>query len=119
VATVIPSLGDITLGVGQTELLKATTHDSSGSFHEYINGFKDSDEISVKVIYDPSNVVHEYLRAAHGGTAEVFTLVLPDAGAATFVFSALVRGFSVDAPVEGILEATYVLKPTGAVTFTA
>lgn len=117
--TDIPALRDISLGVGQADLLDATTHDSSGSFREFINGFKDSDEATYTIVYDPANAVHEAIRAAHGGASVAFALVLPDAGNATFAFSALVRTFTVNAPVDGILEASFTLKPTGAITFTA
>ena len=119
VLTDIPALRDITLGVGQTDLLDATTHDSTGSFREFLNGFKDSDESTYTIVYDPANATHEFIRAAHGGAAVVFAMVLPDAGAATFTFSALVRSFTVNAPVDGVLEASFTLKPTGEVTFTA
>jgi predicted secreted protein len=119
VFTDIPNLGDITLSVGQTDLIPATTHDSANSFKEYLNGFKDSDEFTGVIKYDPANAVHEYIRAAHGGSAINMKLILPDVGNATFAFSALVRNFQVAAPVEGSLDANITFKPTGAITFTA
>lgn len=115
----IPAVGDFELDLGDTEEIDVTTHDSAGSFRETVNGFKAPAEISFPLVYDPANTHHEYLRANHGGTAVGFQVILPDAGAATFEFEAIIKGFRVSAPVDGRLEATVTVKPTGAITFTA
>lgn len=119
VATTIPAVGDFELDLGDAEEIDVTTHDSAGSYREFVNGFKNAAEISFPIVYDPANATHEYLRANHAGAAQTFQIVLPDAGAATFDFDALIKGFRVSAPVDGRLEATVTIKPTGDIVFTA
>lgn len=116
---VIPAVGDFELDLGDTEEIDVTTHDSAGSYRETVNGFKAPAEISFPIVYDPAEADHEYLRANHGGTAKAFKIILPDAGNAQFAFSAIIKGFRVSAPVDGRLEATVSVKPTGDITFTA
>lgn len=115
----VPATGDYEVDLGETEQIDVTTHDSAGSYREFINGFKNAAEIAFPIIYDPANVAHEYLRAAHGGAAINLRVTLPDAGNATFTFAALVTGFRVGVPVQGALGATVTVKPTGAITFAA
>jgi predicted secreted protein len=115
----VTALGDFTLNLGETEQIDVTTHDSAGSYREFLNGFKNASEFSPVLKYDPVATSHEYLRAAHGGTAKSFRVTLPDAGNAQFFFDGIVTGFEVSAPVDGALEATVTIKPTGEITFSA
>jgi predicted secreted protein len=114
----VVSVGDFELDLGDTEEIDVTTHDSSGSYRETVNGFKAPADISIPLTYQPEATSHAYLLAAHGGTAETFRVILPDAGAQTFEFDAIVKGFRVSAPVDGKLEATVTIKPTGDFTIT-
>ena len=116
---VIPAVGDFELDLGDTEEIDVTTHDSTGSFRETVNGFKAPSEISFPLVFDPANTHHLYLQTNHGATAVTFQVILPDDGAATYEFDAIIKGFRVSAPVDGRLEATVTVKPTGAISFSA
>jgi predicted secreted protein len=113
------NIGDFTLNLGDTEQIDVTTHDSAGSYREFLNGFKNAADFSVPLVYDPAAISHEYLRAAHGGTAKSFRVTLPDSGNAQFFFDGIVTGFEVGLPVDGALGSSVTIKPTGAITFTA
>ena len=117
--TAIPSLLDFELDLGETEEIDVTTHDSTGDTREFVNGFKNPADMTIPIVFDADDTVHQYLQAAHGGAAEDFVLTLPNTGAATYTFSALVKGFSIASPVDGRQEATMTLKPTGAIVFAA
>lgn len=114
----VAQIRTIGLGQGSTELIDVTTLDTSAS-REFVNGFKDSDEITLEIKYDPANSGHEYLRNAHGGSAIGFRVTLSDTGTATFTGSALVTGFSINLDTDGPIDATVTLKPTGTITFAA
>jgi predicted secreted protein len=114
----IPSVESFTFGQGQTELIDVTTLDSS-SYREFVNGFKDADEISAEIIYDPADTVHEYIRTNHGGTAKAMGVVLSDTGNATFTFNALITQVSFPVDKDGPIRMSVTFKPTGAISFTA
>lgn len=116
---VIPAVGDFELDLGDTEEIDVTTHDSAGSYRETVNGFIAPAEISFPLVYDPADTHHAFLLTNHGGSALTFQVILPDTGAGTFEFDAIIKGFRVSAPVDGRLEATVSIKPTGAIVFTA
>lgn len=119
VLTAVPYMGDLTLSLGETERIDVTTHDSAGNAREFLQTWQGEGQLSFGIKYDPANAVHEALRAAHGGAAIASSVVLPDAGAATFTFNANVTGFEITAGVDGALEASITMKTTGAVTFAA
>lgn len=115
----IPYVGDLNLANPQRERIDVTTHDSPGGFREYVDGLLGEGTLPVPLVYDPANAHHQYLQGkqATGGNVN-FKLILPDAGAMTIAFTALVTKFDVDASVPGKLAANCELKTTGAITFT-
>ena len=119
VLTAVPAMGDVTFTPGSVDRIDVTTHDSTGDTREFLQTWKGAGTLGFTVKYDPANTVHEFLRASHGAAAVVFSLVLPDTGAATWTFSAHVTGFEIGASVDGAIEATVSLETTGAITFAA
>ena len=119
VLTPVPNCGDISINLGSVDRIDVTTHDSAGSTREYLNTWLGEGEISTTLKYDPANATHEAIRAALNGAAVSWSVILPDAGAATFAFNAHVTAFSVSAAVDGSLDASVTIKTTGAITFTA
>lgn len=104
------------------EQIDVTTHDSAGSYREYVQSFKDSGEVTLNLVYDPADTTQ-------GNTTGLLSLF--NSGAKT----AMQIGFTQTSPVknlsfEGIvtgyewstadigsaLEATVTIKVTGAVT---
>lgn len=115
----VPNVGDISLNLGEADEIDVTTHDSPGGFREFIAGFKNAAEFTIPLVYDPALTTHAYLRTQMGGVAVPFRVGLPMVSAlARFNFSGLIRGFEVGAAVDGRLEATVTVKPTGDMTYT-
>lgn len=97
------------------DLIDVTSHDSSGGRKEYVNGLIDTDDLSIAIVYDSADTVHEALRAAAGGVAQHFRISLAN-GTTNDVhtFSALVMGFAINLDHDGAEMATITLKRTGA-----
>lgn len=94
-----------------------TTHDSTGGWEEHVGTILRSGEVSFEIEYDPVAATHAaLLTTMTSRTAAACTIVMPDAGATTFSFSAFVTGFEPGMPHDGALTASVTLKPTGAVT---
>ena len=120
--TTLDQLGDCTLELGERDaLINATTHDTSTGTHEFLDpGFKTPVSLSGEFLYDPANVVHEIVRAAHdAGTTLYFIITLPDTGAATFTFTARVQNLSLPIPVMGKLMINYSFEGLAGNTFSA
>ena len=120
--TAIVALGDSTLELGERDaLLDVTTHDSTTGVHEFLdNGFKSPASFNGEIIYDPADTVHEVIRAAHeAGTTLYLLAILPDTGAAQFVFAGRVRNLNLPLPVQGKLTLNVTFEGTAATTFTA
>lgn len=118
--TTIPQLAEVDINLGERELIEVTTHDSATS-KEYIDtGLVDTPEINVRVVLDPADVAHEWLRAKHlSGGIGYLTFVLPDAGSAQWACSGFVRSASIQPGLKGSLDATFVFKCNVYPTFTA
>jgi len=120
--TTVVGLESLSFGLGTTEQIDVTTHDSAGSYREFVSGLIEADDVTAVLVYDPANATQEFLRAQHAaGTANGYKITLPDSGNATFTFSANVTVWSSpDNPVSGgALKCSVTLKPTGAMTFAA
>ena len=96
-----------------------TTHDSTGAWEEVVGTILRSGEVSLEIVFDPTNATHKYAAAGlthdlASRTAQTFSLTFPDATAWTF--SALVTGFEPSAPADGALTASVTFKVTGQPT---
>jgi hypothetical protein len=100
---------DVSVDLGQWDRNDVTTHTTTGSTKEYDTTLKEPVSVDVQGLLDPALADHAWLIGAHAaGTAKFFILVLPDAGAAEFVFSAQVTALSIGG-----------LTPSGHITFSA
>lgn len=117
---VLANVRSVGFNQGARDQIDVTTHDSSVTMEHVDSGLRETPEIELTIIYDPANVGHEAIRAAHAaGTLYYLTVVLPDAGAAQWAASGHVTQFSI--PSRGpkdALEANITFKAKVAETFT-
>lgn len=109
----LTSVGEVT---PDSEELDATTLDSTGGYREYIQGFKDSGELSLTgylLKADPGQVA---LRTGYGsGTVQETVITYPDG--TTVTFDAYVKSYSMGAAdVDGIVGFAASLRISGPVT---
>lgn len=96
------------------DLLDASAHDSPSGRKQYVNGLIDSDDLSVTLLYDSADAVHEALRAAAGGVSQHFRATITGPASNTIhTFDALITGFAIDLPHDGLITATMTLKRDG------
>jgi len=113
---------DVEIDLGERDpLLDMTTHDNSTGVREkQDNGLKQPAKLTLSILYDPADAVHEDLRGAEQTYAAKYVkLTLPDSGAASWVGACRVASFVIGAPVDGKLTARVVIDLIGAFTFTA
>ena len=110
----LTSIGEIT---PDSEELDATTLDSESGYREFLQGFKDSGEVTLSGYYDKGDVGQQALIAGYGtGDIDDVAIAFPDpAGGATF--KAYVKSFTLGAAdVDGIVGFGATLRISGAVT---
>ena len=113
----LTSIGEIT---PDSEELDATTLDSANGYREYLQGFKDSGEVTVSGYYDMADLGQQALITGYGtGDVDAVVITFPNSsGGATF--DAYVKSFSLGAAdVDGIVGFGATLRISGAVTPTA
>ena len=112
----LTSIGEIT---PDSEELDATTLDSSGGYREFIQGFKDSGEVTLSGYYNKADLGQQELITGYGtGTVSQVVITFPNsAGGASF--QAYVKSFTLgSADVDGIVGFGATLRISGAVTTT-
>ena len=112
----LTSIGEIT---PDSEELDATTLDSSGGYREFIQGFKDSGEVTLSGYYNKADLGQQELITGYGtGTVSQVVITFPNsAGGASF--QAYVKSFTLgSADVDGIVGFGATLRISGAVTAT-
>lgn len=112
----LTSIGEIT---PDSEELDATTLDSTGGYREFLQGFKDSGEVTLSGYYDKADVGQQELITGYGtGDVDPVVITFPNsAGGATF--NAYVKSFTIgSADVDGIVGFGATLRISGAVTTT-
>ena len=112
----LTSIGEIT---PDSEELDATTLDSTGGYREFLQGFKDSGEVTLSGYYDKADAGQQELITGYGtGDVDPVVITFPNsAGGATF--NAYVKSFTIgSADVDGIVGFGATLRISGAVTTT-
>ena len=109
----LTSIGEIT---PDSEELDATTLDSTGGYREFIQGFKDSGEVSLTGYLLKGDPGQGALRTGYGsGTVQEAVITYPDG--TTVTFDAYVKSYSMGAAdVDGIVGFGATLRISGAVT---
>lgn len=110
----LTSIGEIT---PESEELDATTLDSSGGYREFLQGFKDSGEVTLTGYYDKTNDGQTEIINGYGsGDTKAVKIVFPNlAGGAEF--QAYVKSYTLGAAdVDGIIGFGATLRISGAVT---
>lgn len=102
---------------GAPDKVDVTTLDEATNYRSYVTTFLQTGQVTLRMVYDPANSTHDWLRD-NGGSSATFKVTHVDAGNATEVFSATVGGMQVTATADGALEATITLEITGASTIT-
>ena len=112
----LTSIGEIT---PDSEELDATTLDSTGGYREFLQGFKDSGEVTLSGYLDKADAGQQELITGYGtGNVNAVAIVFPNSnGGATF--NAYVKSFTLGAAdVDGIVGFGATLRISGAVTAT-
>ena len=112
----LTSIGEIT---PDSEELDATTLDSQGGYREFLQGFKDSGEVTLSGYYDKADAGQQESITGYGtGDVDPVVITFPNsAGGATF--NAYVKSFTIgSADVDGIVGFGATLRISGAVTTT-
>ena len=110
----LTSIGEIT---PDSEELDATTLDSQGGYREFLQGFKDSGEVTLSGYYDKADVGQQELITGYGnGEVKAVAIDFPNStGGATF--NAYVKSFTLgSADVDGIVGFGATLRISGVVT---
>ncbi|MEM7416787.1 MAG: phage tail tube protein [Gemmatimonadota bacterium] len=103
------------------DTIDVTHHGSADHWREFVAGLKDAGEVSLELLFDPTETTH---RDASGGLLDDmdnrvlrnFQLQFPDTAQTTWSFAAFVTGFNPSAPHDGALTAAVTLKISGEPT---
>lgn len=114
--TNIPGVTNFDDGGFTAEELDATDYDSLSNTREYINGWKDGQEGSFTVNFDPDDLVHQDL-IADVGAANVYLRHKYDNQYLTVPVS--IKRTSSPVEIGGILKMTVTFKPSGAAVWSA
>ena len=108
----LTSVGEIS---PDSEELDATCLDSSGGYREFLQGFKDSGELTLAGYLDPAKPGQAQMVTLYGsGALGYFWVTFPDQ--ATVAFNAYVKSFTVgSAEVDGIVGFGTTLRVSGLV----
>ena len=108
----LTSIGEIT---PDSEELDATTLDSANGYREYIQGFKDSGELSLSGYHDTASAGQATMRTLYAsGASGYFWATFPDQ--TTVAFNAYVKGYSDgSADVDGVVGFGCTLRISGKV----
>lgn len=109
--TNVPGVTNFDDGGFTAEELDATDYDSTGNTREYINGFKDGQEGSFTLNFDPDDVTHQALITDVGG-ANVWLRHKYDGRYLTVPVS--IKRTSNPVEIGAILKMTVTFKPAGA-----
>ena len=109
----LTSIGEIT---PDSEELDATTLDSTDGYREFLQGFKDSGEVTLSGYYKKTDPGQQELITGYGnGEAKTVVIAFPDAGGASF--QAYVKSYTLGAAdVDGIVGFGATLRISGEVT---
>lgn len=89
---------------------------SLGGRREFIQGFKDTEDLVVDCNYVPSNTMQAQIRDDYStGLVRIYQTTYPDSSTETF--TAYVKGITSNANVGDAIPFTFTLRVTGAVVY--
>jgi hypothetical protein len=106
----------VSFGVPSDSSDEIDVSDHSSNRRTYLGGMVDSDDMTIELIYDPEDAGQIALRDgvdAIAALAFIITLSGPSANH-IHTFTALVKGFEIDLPVDGAITASCTIKRTNA-----
>lgn len=118
-ATPMPQLAEVGMDLGAWDRADNTTHDTSGKTKTYDTMLKEPPSIDVTLFLDPADTAHDWLVDTHAaGTLAYHTLIMPDAGAATWKLSGHITNLSIS-PLrpDGYVQASYTFAGSAAPTY--
>lgn len=102
-----------------TEEIDITNHTSASAYRERLPSFKSGGEVSLDLLYNPDDAVHENLFVDfENRTLRNFQVVLSNTGSMQYGFASYVMGLEVQAPIDNALMVAVKLVVTGAVSRT-
>lgn len=98
------------------ETIDVTTHSSAGSYREFIKGLRDGGEISIEGNFTTASASATIIQLETSSTTTV-TIDYPTKPSTTrFTATVLATGFTMEAPVDGVIPFTATFKVTGQPT---
>lgn len=102
----------VSFGVPSDSSDEIDVSDHASNRRSYIGGMVDSDDMTIELLYDPADAGQIALRDGVDDVAALAFVILLS-GPATFTthtFTALVKSFSIDLPVDGAITASCTIK---------
>lgn len=100
------------------DLVPAPHHDMVGFERPYILGLAEGNEIQGVANYVGGTQQNGLLTDKDAGTDRTFQLLFPQFSNKLCTFTALVRGWSISPPIDGITALSFTLKVTGTPVWT-
>lgn len=110
-------------GVGATRNQVDVTHYNSPDGHrEFINGLKESNEITISMAFLPDNTTQDQasgiLSEFEDGGVTNYKIILPNVAGSEITFAAICTSWNMTADIEDRVTADVSFKPSGKVTVT-
>lgn len=97
------------------DTIDVTSLDSTGGYREFIGGFRDGGEVTLEMNFTLTG--YAQMKADFESSSRVnYQIVLPDSGATTFDFSALVTSLGTAIPMDDKVTSSVTIKISGQVT---
>jgi hypothetical protein len=102
----------VSFGVPSDSSDEIDVSDHASNRRAYIGGMVDSDDMTIELLYDPADAGQVALRDGVDDIAALaFVIVLSGPGSLnTHTFTALVKSFTIDLPVDGAITASCTIK---------
>lgn len=97
--------------------IDVTSLDSTGGYREFIAGFRDGGEVTLEMNFSLSTY-DQMKDDFENENTHNYQIVLPDTGATTFQFAALVTALGMGVPMDDKVTSSVTLKISGQVTLT-
>lgn len=109
----IAAIMNITPPNQQRDALETTKHNDADRFRTFIPGLVDPGEVSLVVLYDPSDATHGFQAELGSATVASYRITFPTTVAYTLTFDAFLTSFEPTGEVDGLLTANVTYKISG------